>query len=241
MKTPLAPALLISLAAVSWSPGAARAQDMGVGWFMPWNNVPSPTNFINDWALQNAARGGRRPPSNNVYANNPNSYINRVRDNGFVTQYDARGRSPGRRRPASSASNSTSLGQAPPAAARPAAEAAPQPAPSRAAPSLASFFDAAGRLVWPSDAPVAGELQAKRDVSDQAVSAVRREVDAQGWAPIALAAEARQKLLDYGRPALQEIREESSPRIAEAFHGFLMALYDSIAAASIPPAPPVSR
>ncbi|WP_165246343.1 hypothetical protein [Paludisphaera soli] len=240
MKTPLAPALVISLAVVSASPGVARAQDMGIGWFMPWNNVPSPTNFINDWALQNAARGGRRPPSNNVYANNPNSYVNRVRDNGFVTQYDARGRSPGRRRPASSAA-STSLGQPPTAAARPAAEAAPQPAaPSRPVPSLASFFDAAGRLVWPSDSP-AGDLQAKRDVSDQAVSAVRKEVDAQGWAPIALAAEARQKLLDYGRPALQEIREESSPRIAEAFHGFLMALYDSLAAASIPPAPPVSR
>lgn len=212
---------------------------MGMGLFLPWNNVPSPTNFVNDWALQNAARGGRRPPSNNVYANNPNSYVNRIRDNGFVTQYDARGRSPGRRRPASPPA---SLGQAPPSTPAPApAPADAKPAASRPSLPLASFFDAAGKLVWPADSPVEGDLKAKRDVSDQAVVNVRREVDAQGWAPIAMAAEARQKLLDYGRPALQEIREDSTPRIAEAFHEFLLSLYDSLSAATIPPAPAVTR
>jgi len=244
MKTPpLAPALLTCLVAACWSPQSAQAQGMGMGmgWFLPWNNVPSPTNFINDWSLQNAARAGR-PPSNNVYANNPNSYVNRLRDNGFVTQYDARGRSPGRRRPAAP---SRSLGDAPARAEAPApandAQAQAKPPAARPSLPLASFFDAAGRLVWPSDSPVDGGLKTKRDASDQAVTAVRREVDAQGWAPISLAAEARQKLLDYGRPALQEIRETSSPRIAETFHEFLLGLYDSLAAAAIPPAPEVPR
>ncbi|MDG3002523.1 hypothetical protein [Paludisphaera mucosa] len=240
MKTrQAAPALVLCLAALAATASPARAQGFGYGFgglAMPW--VPSPTNAVNDWALQNAARGGQRPPSNNVYANNPNSYINRIRDNGFVSQQDARGRVPGSRRAAQAAARS--LGQAATAAAEPAPKAAPTPAPPPAKPTLpiASFFDAAGRLVWPSDSPVDGELKAKRDVSDQATIAVRREIDAQGWAPIALAAEARQKLLDYGRPALQEIRQASTPRIAEAFHEFLMGLYDALGAATVPPPPP---
>ncbi len=216
----------------------ARAQGFGWGWggiAMPW--VPSPTDTVNAFALQNAARAGR-PPSNNVYANNPNSYINRLRDNGLVQQQDARGPAAGSRGAVALANRS--LGAAPPSEPAP-RRAEPKPAEARpakppAAP-LSSFFNAAGILVWPADAPVAGELQTKRDTSDQAVAAVRSEVDARGVAPIPLAAEARQKLLDYGRPALQEVRAESTPGVAENFHEFLLGLYDSLAAATVPPAP----
>lgn len=237
MKTRhVAPALVLCLAALGGESSSARAQGFGFGWggmAMPW--VPTPTNTVNDFALQNAARAGR-PPSNNVYANNPNSYINRLRDPGFTPTQDARGFSYGSRRGAqvAAAQAARSPGDvAPPAPSTPAAP-APAPAPRPATP-VASFFDAAGRLVWPGDAPIDGDLKGKRDVSDQAAAAVRREVDAQGWAPIALAAEARQKLLDYGRPALQEVRATTTPGIAQTFHEFLMSLYDAIGAATIPP------
>ena len=95
--------------------------------------------------------------------------------------------------------------------------------------------------MWPSDSPVGGGLKEKRDVSDRAATVVRNEVDAHGWAPIALAAEARQKLLDYGRPALQEIRQTATPPVAQGFHEFLMSLYDAIGAATIPPPPGLPR
>ena len=43
--------------------------------------------------------------------------------------------------------------------------------------------------------------------------------------------EARQKLLDYGRPALKYVRTHETPRVADSFHGFLLMLYDSLAQA----------
>ena len=48
--------------------------------------------------------------------------------------------------------------------------------------------------------------------------------------------DARQKLLDYGQPALSDIRSHSTPRVAEAFHLFLLTLYDSLAQAAELPA-----
>ncbi len=59
--------------------------------------------------------------------------------------------------------------------------------------------------------------------------------------------DARSKLVDYGRPALEYIRDNSTPRIADTFHLFLLSLYDSLGqAATVPrqggpastPAPP---
>ena len=48
-----------------------------------FNYVPSPGDFLNSHSLLNAGRAGA-PVSNNVYANNPNAYIHRIRDDGFV-------------------------------------------------------------------------------------------------------------------------------------------------------------
>ncbi|WP_337176781.1 hypothetical protein [Paludisphaera sp.] len=234
----LAPAVALGLAVLA-APPSARAQGWGWGWgggiAMPW--VPSPTNTVNAFALQNAARAGA-PRSNNVYAHNPNSYMYNLRDNGLVQQQSARGPAAGSRAAASLARRSAGDAPAPsPGAIRPEPRAA-DAQPARTAPApLASFFDAAGALIWPADSPYEGELKERRDTSDRAVAAVRSEVDARGVAPIPLAAEARQKLLDYGRPALQEIRSTSTPRVSETFHEFLLGLYDSIAAATIPPAP----
>ncbi len=228
-RKPLMLMLLTISAAFILGPGEARAQfgGFGYGGFMGgFNYVPSPTNFLNDHAMLNAARAGR-PPSNNVYSGNPNSYVNRVRDNSFVPRYDVR------RRPAggSQVEMGTSLGQRPAPAPAPVTETAKAAeAVVRSVLPLASFFDGSRKLVWPADSPVDGDLKPKRDVSDQASAAVLKEVEQHGRAPIALAADARLKLLDYGRPALQVIRETSTPRIADAFHAFLRSLYDSLSA-----------
>ena len=43
------------------------------------------------------------------------------------------------------------------------------------------------------------------------------------------------ELIDYGQPALQEIRTQATPAIADTFHRFLLSLYDSLAQAVGPP------
>ena len=100
---------------------------------------------------------------------------------------------------------------------------------------LASFFDVAKRLVWPGDAPVTGDLQQKRDISDEGCLAVLGEFQARGHASIATVTDSRQKLLDYGQPALQEIRTTATPRVADAFHLFLLSLYESLTQSANPP------
>ena len=45
---------------------------------------------------------------------------------------------------------------------------------------------------------------------------------------------ARERLLDYGRPALREISANATPRIADSFHIFMLSLYESLAQAALP-------
>ena len=75
------PAFLVAMAVLGIGSSPARAQwGMGMGMF--GGMVPSPSQFVNDHALVRAG-AGRREPARNVYSNNSNSYINRIRDNGF--------------------------------------------------------------------------------------------------------------------------------------------------------------
>ncbi len=97
---------------------------------------------------------------------------------------------------------------------------------------LTSFFNAQNQLIWPADAPVAGDLKAKRDAFEQVCQKVLQEVKQNGVASIASVTEARQKLIEYGRPALKYVREHETPRVADAFHVFLLSLYDSLAQAA---------
>ena len=90
-------AVLVAAAAIEIGASDARAQyGMGGFGFMPMRMVPSPSEFINQNAMVNAQRATMGPVSRPVYANNPNSYLSRVRDNGFTPHYsvDSR-RSPG--------------------------------------------------------------------------------------------------------------------------------------------------
>ena len=89
-------------------------------------------------------------------------------------------------------------------------------------------------MVWPTDAPVAGDLKRLRDVSDKASLVAFEEVNIRGKALIATVADARQKLLDYGRPALKEVRSTATSRVADTFHLFLLSLYESLAQAANP-------
>jgi hypothetical protein len=208
----------------------------GMGWGMGWgmgfggfNYVPSPTDFLNQRSLIHSARGIQGPRPNNVYANNPNSYFNRVRDNGFVPHYDV-----SRRRPpaARGSTPSAAVGSADRREAATVSTAAPAPKPEI---PLASFFDETGRLVWPSDAPIAGDLVEKRKAADEAARAVLEEARRQGFASLTMVADARQKLLDYGRPALQEIRRRETARVSDTFHLFLLSLYESLEQAALRP------
>lgn len=235
--------LAIPAALLLVTPAESRAQGMGFGmgmnfggglWgFESFRTVPSPTNFLNEHALQNARNAGR-PASNHAYAGNPNAYFHQVREGNFTPRYDVRRRSPGTSRsraPATLGQTQNKTPDQPPAVA----------SATRAAAPLASFFDASRQLVWPADAPTSGDLKPKRDLSDEASLLVLNEVEEHGRAPIALAADARQRLLDYGRPALQQIRETATPSIADGFHAFLRSLYNSLSASTQSPNPPPTR
>jgi hypothetical protein len=212
--------------------GADRAQAQGgMGGGMGWGGfgfgfggaVQQPGDYLNQVAIAQMAHV-RGPMQNNVYAGNPNSYINHVRDNGFVDQYSVYRRQP------------SYYGYPSPAQGRNMTQTAMNMPRSKPLVPLASFFNAPGQLVWPADAPTADALKEKRTVFDQSARAVLDEVKKNGVASLATVTDARQKLLDYGRLALQYVRTHETARVADSFHGFLLMLYDSLAQAANPPA-----
>jgi hypothetical protein len=220
--------ILLGFTVLGLHPGQARAQwGMGYGWGwgeLGFRYVPSPTDFLNQQAL---TRGRQERPSHSPYANNPNAYFNRIRDNGFVSHYDVARR----RAPAYQPVRTTAY--VPPTRVEPQPAAAT--AASRPVTPLASFFNAAQELVWPSESPTNGDLKEKRDRADQAGLAVLEETRRQVPASVSSVTRARQKLIDYGQPALQEVRAQATPPIADSFHNFLLSLYDSLAQAAWPP------
>jgi hypothetical protein len=198
----------------------------GFGWgFGGFSQVPKPESFINSKALIDAGRN-THIPSRDVYANNANSYINHIRDNGFVERYDVARREPSHYGYAQSPAQSSP-------GVTPTAMTVAQRMPSL---PLASFYDAKGQIVWPADSPIAGDLKEKRSVFDQASQLALAETKKSGVASIATVTDARQKLLNYGRPALQYVRTQESPRVADGFHLFLLSLYESLAQAINPTA-----
>jgi hypothetical protein len=225
--------LFVAAAALGLAPSRAEAQfgigfgGGGFGFGFGFNDVPKPETFINSKALIDAGRN-THIPSRDVYANNPNSYINHIRDNGFVERYDVYRHDPSYDRyspqPARSANPRTT----------PTSMAVARPTPSL---PLATFYNAEGHIVWPADSPTAGDLKDKRSVFDQASQVVLAESKKTGVASIATVTDARQKLLDYGRPGLQYIRTHETARVADTFHLFLLSLYESLAQAINPMTP----
>lgn len=223
--------LFMAVTVLGFGPSQARAQFGigggfgGFGWgFGGFNQVEKPDSFLYSKALVDAGRD-THIPSRNAYANNPNSYINHIRDNGFVERYDVARRDPSYYRYAAQPSRSQST------ATTPTAMTVPQHAPSL---PLASFYNPEGHIVWPADAPTAGDLQEKRSAFDQASHNVLEELKKSNVASIATVTDARQKLLDYGRPGLQYVRAHETPRVADTYHLFLLSLYESLAQAVNP-------
>ncbi len=232
-KKPFHDLLTVLVAAAALELGASQVHAIGYGYGIMggFNYVPSPGDFINQHSMLNASRAGA-PVSNNVYAGNPNAYINRIRDSGFVPHSGiVDRRSPGYQ--ASRWRPQQSLGQASNSQPQTAAASAAA-APRRPVVAIGSFFDTSRMLVWPSDSPVEGDLVTKRDTSDQACLVVSDLVDKFRSAPITTVTYARTRLLEYGQPALQYIRSHSTPRIADNFHQFMLSLYDSLAVAANP-------
>jgi len=218
-------------AATVWlaTSGTASAQyGMGFGFgemmFGGFRSVPSPTDFLNQHSLQAAARGMQGPTQNRAYGPGSRSFHNHSRDPGFVST----GELSRRRFPVSSQNQVASNTRPTRTEPRPAAPAAIQVV----VPALASFFDAMLKLTWPSESPTAGELGAKRAVSDEASLAVLEETRRDQSASLSTVTHARQRLLEYGQPALQEIRRTSTAPIADSFHQFLLSLYESLAQSS---------
>jgi hypothetical protein len=199
--------------------GRAQAQYGGYGGF-GWGlfpQTPAAVSFLNDHALaRTGAAAAARPQP--LRAPIPVS-----RDVEFFTRYDAATRAAmtdrvSRRRvlPRSAGSGTQ------------ASTVADSSQAARAVQPLASFFNTMRELVWPADAPTEGDLRAKRAASDLRTLETLMELEARGYAHVATAADARNKLLDYGRPALQFMRDTSTAAVSDAFHSFLLALYDSI-------------
>jgi hypothetical protein len=231
----LIPAVLLVATAYLVLPDRAQAQfgfgglGGGFGLGFGFNQVPSPTGYLYQNALVQAQRH-IDIPSRNVYANNSMSYLNHVRDNGFVDRYSAD------RRLWPKYGNDT----------RPQVAAAPPAAPQVPSLPLSSFYNADHVLIWPGDSPLEGELKEKRAVFDRSSEVVLSESKKNGVASMASVTDARNKLLDYGRPALAYTRAHDTPRISDSFHMFLLTLYESLAQAINPEpvaaaAPPATR
>ena len=204
------------------------------------NNAYQDTQFVNSWSLQNAAAAA---------ANRPQALTAprfQSRDEGFIERYDLTtreamvnriARNPGREM---STVNPAGVRTAAPT---PRATQAPRPAPAlapepRPVVLLANFFDGERRLIWPTVAPITGDMGKKQETADRAILAVLNQYDLQGLAHLTNVTEARERLLDYGRPALDYVRNQTTPAMADSFHVFLLSLYSNLGlAATVPRLP----
>lgn len=219
---------VVAVGAAGLAGGRAEAQfwgPWGGGFFGPQY---SPTaQYLNQRSLVQAQAAYANAPGPLV---NPHAQTSSGRDYDYYEKYDVATRHRIEQRV---------LRSPPPMPARSPGEggtakaAAPATPPVPAVPALASYF-LKDKLQWPADAPASGELALKRTECDDAVTRVLKESRAQGFATIASANDARTKLLEYGRPALKQVRAQSSRGVADAFNNFLLSLYDSIGHAATP-------
>jgi hypothetical protein len=236
--TRLRPLLLAAFAA-SMILGARSAEaQFGFGGFggYGFNYQPPEVGFLNQVALGQAARATMGPVQNSVYAGNPNSYISRMNQDTSFNSYDV-----GTRRQIEASVGRYSDGP-PPSYYRSHPKPAPTQAAAPAAPAapslpLASFFDRYQKLVWPGESPTFGDLGAKRGAADQACLAALNDYNLNGLAHLSTVNEARAKLIDYGKPALSYLQVNSTPRVADTFHLFLLSLYEGLAQAATVPKP----
>ena len=61
------------------------------------------------------------------------------------------------------------------------------------------------------------------------------QYESAGLARLSTVTEAREKLLDYGRPALDFVRQQTTPAMSDSFHVFLLSLYSNVGLAATVP------
>jgi hypothetical protein len=246
IATKRSPARLAMIAAViglwAWG-GRAEAQfglGYGYGFGLGYNpNAYTDVNYLNQRSLINASAAA---------ANRPQPLTAprfQSRDDGFYDRYDLAtresminriARDPGREMGTADPSGVLSRPPSRPSTSSTRPTATPPPSPP-ASVHLANFFNKDHQLIWPSISPISGEMGKKQAIADQAALAVLNEYDMKGLALLSTVTDARQKLLDYGRPALQLVREQSTPALADSFHVFLLSLYGNLGAAATVPKP----
>jgi hypothetical protein len=227
----------LALAPLAWG-GRAEAQYGGFGWgwgFGYNQNAYTDVNYLNSRSLINASAAAANRPQ-------PLSAPKfESRDSTFYDKYDLStresminrvARDPGREMGTADPSGVVAVAPSPRPSPRPQAPSPPSPP---ATVNLANFFSKDHQLIWPSSAPVTGDFGKKQEVADLAALAVLNEYDMKGLAQLSTVTDARQKLLDYGRPALQYVRQQSTPALADSFHVFLLSLYGNLGnAATVP-------
>ena len=227
---PLIAAMLLIAA-----PKQASAQfGWGAGMFMGGRVVPSPVDQVNQMSqIAASAAFASRPTNHSPYSGNPNAYMNIGRQMRFSQpellepRFSAASRRPMSDQYASGRTRTNTLALASNTTAANPGTTTPAP-PLDLVAQVSRFFNAQDEIVWPSDSPTEGDLGERRELSDKASRTVLNEVRSRGTAEISTAADARAKLIDYGRPALQLLRTESSAAIADSFHSFLLSLYETI-------------
>ncbi len=236
----LAPALALALLSGLATPAEAQFGGSGgfggFGYGFGFNqNAYSDVNYLNQRSLQNgeaAAANRPQPLTAPQYQSRDDSLYDRYDLETRESMIDRIARDPAQE-----------MGTASPTGAVPRPRNASKPkAPAAAAQPeeprsvhLADFFNQDHQLVWPSASPISGDFGKKQETADLAALAVLNEYDLKGLASTANVAEARRKLLEYGRPALDQVRQQSTPALTDAFHVFLLSLYGNLGAAATVP------
>jgi len=234
--------LLATIAVVlgAWLSGGSRAEAQwgGYGFGFGYNqNAYSDVNYLNSRSLINASAAAANRPQP-LTAPRYES-----RDASFYDKYDLQTRESMINRVARNparemgTADPTGVLAAPPPSRPSTTPAGPTPPAYPNTVNLANYFNKDHQLIWPSASPISGDFGKKQTVADLAALAVLNEYDMKGLAQVSTVTDARQKLLDYGRPALQYVRDNSTPALADSFHVFLLSLYGNLGnAATIPKA-----
>ena len=232
--------LLLAVIGLLWvasTPARAQYGAFGFGYGYGFNpNAYADTNYLNQRSLINAqAAAASRPKPLQAprYSGIDRSFYDRYDLDTRVAMIDRIARDPGRERSTADPGGLGTRNNPPPRTTTPTATQTP-PAPP-ATVHLADYFTKDNQLLWPSVAPNSGDLGKAQSAADLATLAVLNEYNLKGLASVSTVTDAREKLLAYGRPALKEVRQSSTPALADTFHVFLLALYDNIAnAATVP-------
>ncbi|CAN5909223.1 hypothetical protein BH23PLA1_BH23PLA1_20860 [soil metagenome] len=83
------------------------------------------------------------------------------------------------------------------------------------------IFGDDGRVLWPESTPVSPELDEKRLAAAEAIQDVAQKSRRDGRAPVSAVVDAKEKLEDFGRDAVQNLQEQDNSEAAEEIARFV--------------------